>query len=217
MENTGGKRQAPSVLRSDRAEPVFTRNSLLLRRSYGAGFKGTARLPVKQVPAVVEPIVIRRALGSDLELVRIIYNEGIEDRVATLDLNPRSPGDIAEWWTQHDERYAVIVATESDAVVGWASLNRFSHRCAHSSIADLSVYVARKHRGKGIGSALLHRLAEEARLSGFHKIVLHALNDNEHGKRLYRKAGFNEVGVFKEHGLLDERFVDVVAMERLLP
>ena len=165
---------------------------------------------------VLEPIAIRRAFGSDLDLVRAIYNEGIEDRVATLDLDPKTPDDIAEWWTQHDERYAVIVATESDAVVGWASLNRFSHRCAHSSIADLSVYVARRYRGKGIGYMLLHRLVEEARASGFHKIVLHALNDNGHGKRLYRKAGFDEVGVFKEHGLLDERYVDVVAMERLL-
>jgi phosphinothricin acetyltransferase len=52
--------------------------------------------------------------------------------------------------------------------------------------------------------------------SGFNKIVLHALNLNEHGKRLYRKAGFEEVGVFKEHGRLDGRFVDVVAMELLL-
>jgi phosphinothricin acetyltransferase len=46
--------------------------------------------------------------------------------------------------------------------------------------------------------------------------MLHALDGNEHGKRLYRKAGFVEVGVFKEHGLLDGQYVDVIAMERLL-
>jgi L-amino acid N-acyltransferase YncA len=165
---------------------------------------------------MAESFAIRIASGSDLESVRVIYNEGIEDHVATLDVDPKSPDDIAEWWAQHDERFTVIVATESGAVVGWASLNRFSHRCAHSSIADLSVYVARHHRGKGIGYALLNRLTDEARSSGFHKIVLHALNSNEHGKRLYRKAGFNEVGIFREHGLLEETFVDVVAMEQLL-
>jgi RimJ/RimL family protein N-acetyltransferase len=55
-----------------------------------------------------------------------------------------------------------------------------------------------------------------ARGAGFHKIVLHALNTNEHGKRLYRKCGFAEVGVFREHGELDGQFVDVVAMEKLL-
>jgi L-amino acid N-acyltransferase YncA len=161
-------------------------------------------------------LAIRRANRTDLDAIRVIYNEGIEDRVATLDLDPKSPDDIAEWWTQHDERFMVLVAADPSAVVGWASLNRFSHRCAHSDIADLSVYVARHHRGKGIGYALLQRLADEASVSGFHKIALHALNDNEHGKRLYHKAGFREVGIFEEHGLLDEKFVDVVVMERLL-
>jgi phosphinothricin acetyltransferase len=165
---------------------------------------------------MVEAVAIRRANRTDLDAVRVIYNEGIEDRVATLDLDPKSADDVADWWTQHDERFAVIVATQSGAVVGWASLNRFSHRCAHSSIADLSVYVARYYRGKGIGYALLQRLADEARHGGFRKVVLHALNANEHGKRLYRKAGFRKVGVFEEHGLLDGKLVDVVAMERLL-
>jgi L-amino acid N-acyltransferase YncA len=165
---------------------------------------------------MLESFAVRRASGADLDAIRAIYNEGIEDRVATLDSEPRSPDEIARWWAQHDERYAVMVATDSHAIVGWASLNRFSHRCAHSSIADLSVYVSRDRRGKGVGYALLQSLCDEAQRSGFHKIVLHALNDNEHGKRLYRKAGFQEVGIFKEHGLLERKFVDVIAMERLL-
>ena len=165
---------------------------------------------------MVEAVAIRRANRTDLDAVRVIYNEGIEDRVATLDPDPKSADDVADWWTQHDERFAVIVATQSGAVVGWASLNAFSHRCAHAAIADLSVYVARAHRGRGIGSSLLTALAPIALAGGFHKIVLHALNENEHGKRLYRKSGFVEVGVFNEHGKLDGRYVDVVAMEKLL-
>lgn len=121
-----------------------------------------------------------------------------------------------DWWSQHRDRYGVLVATESAQVIGWAALNPFSHRCAHTDVADLSVYVARSHRGRGIGYGLLARLTQLAKEHGFHKIVLHALNGNEHGKALYRKAGFVEVGVFREHGQLDGRFVDIVAMELLL-
>jgi|HubBroStandDraft_4_1064222.scaffolds.fasta_scaffold119485_3 L-amino acid N-acyltransferase YncA len=161
-------------------------------------------------------LAIRRVSSGDLDAIRRIYNEGIEDRVATLDTDPKSDEAIMQWWSQHDERYVILVATESGEVVAWASLNRFSHRCAHSEIADLSVYVARVHRSKGIGYSLVTRLADEARKGAFHKIVLHALDGNEHGKRLYRKAGFVEVGVFKDHGLLDGRYVDVIAMEHLL-
>ncbi|MBV8198471.1 MAG: N-acetyltransferase [Candidatus Eremiobacteraeota bacterium] len=159
---------------------------------------------------------LRRASAGDLEAIRAIYNEGIEDRVATLDLRDKTPEEMAAWWAQHDGRYAVLVATDSDRVLGWASLNPFSHRCAHANVADLSVYVARTHRGQGVGYRLLTELAEEAKRGGFHKIVLHALDENEHGKRLYRKARFEEVGVFKQHGLIDGRFADVIAMERML-
>lgn len=159
---------------------------------------------------------MRPASIADLDAIARIYNEGIEDRVATLDTSPKQPEEMTRWWCEHDERYVVFIATESDDVIGWASLNRFSHRCAHSAIADLSVYVARRHRGRGAGYALLSRLASEGVKNGFHKIVLHALDGNESGKRLYRKCGFAQVGVFKEHGRLDGRYVDVVAMERVL-
>lgn len=165
---------------------------------------------------MIEAVEVRAASRNDLENIRRIYNEGIEDRVATLETTPKSTGDIEAWYDDHDKAHAVIVAVKLGEIVGFASLNRFSARCAHSEIADLSVYVTRMQRGRGVGYALLDRLAQEAKANGFHKIVLHALDENEAGKRLYRKAGFAEVGVFKEHGRLDGRYVDVVAMERLL-
>jgi phosphinothricin acetyltransferase len=165
---------------------------------------------------MLESLTIRAANDANLDAIRAIYNEGIEDRIATLETDPRTVDDIGDWWRQHDSRYTVLVATENGEVAGWASLNRFSHRCAHAAIADLSVYIARAHRGRGIGFSLLESLEPLARAAGFHKIVLHALNANEHGKGLYRKCGFAEVGIFKEHGELDGRYVDVVAMEKLL-
>ncbi len=159
---------------------------------------------------------LRRATPRDLDAILQIYNEGIEDRLATLEVDSKTLGEIEDWWALHDERYAVVVAEIGDTVVGWASLNRFSHRCAHGAIADLSVYVARAQRGCGFGKSLLETLEVEARKGKFHKIVLHALQENEAGKRLYRRSGFAEVGVFREHGMLDGRYVDVVAMEKLL-
>jgi len=161
-------------------------------------------------------MTVKRANYSDLPAIREIYNEGIEDRIATLETEPKTADDIADWWNEHDARYAVLVCSEKNHVIGWASLNRFSHRCAHSAIADLSVYVARAHRGRGLGYALLTALEAIAVEAQFHKIVLHALNTNEHGKRLYRKCGFVEVGIFKDHGMVNDRCVDVIAMEKIL-
>ena len=178
----------------------------------------TPPVPVAARPSSpIKTMEIREASADDLTAIRRIYNEGIEDRVATLDAAPKSREDILEWWNAHTERYCVVIASERADVLGWASLNRFSHRCAHDGIADLSVYVARDGRGRGIGTLLLRELVRRAEKTGLSKIVLHALDGNEQGRGLYKKLGFREVGVFRQHGRIDGRFVDVVAMELLLP
>ncbi len=83
-------------------------------------------------------------------------------------------------------------------------------------MADLSVYVERGWRGKGVGSALLERLIGLAHEHGFHKMVLSAFPDNRAGMALYEKFGFRTVGIYREQGLLDGRWVDTVIMEKIL-
>jgi L-amino acid N-acyltransferase YncA len=160
---------------------------------------------------------VRPASEADVDAIRAIYNEGIQDRVATLDDESKSESDMRAWWADHAEPHAVLVATTPDErIVGWASLNRFSHRCAHAEIADLSVYVARDSRGRGIGTALLCEIERAGVHNGFHKIVLHALARNLAGKALYESSGFRMVGVLREHGKLDTQYLDVIVMEKIL-
>jgi L-amino acid N-acyltransferase YncA len=167
--------------------------------------------------AVDRTLRVRTATAADLGAIRRIYNEGIEDRIATLDEDPKSADDIAHWWAAHDDRYAVLVAENASGdVAGWASLNPYSHRCAYRGVADLSVYVARGARGTGVGTLLLRALENTARENAFHKIVLFTLTFNAGGQGLYRKLGYREVGTFREQGRLDGRFVDVMAMEQIL-
>jgi L-amino acid N-acyltransferase YncA len=80
-------------------------------------------LRVTSPPTTISGLAIRPAAASDLEAVRAIYNEGIEDRIATLDAAPKSANDIADWWEQH-EGFPVVVATAAGSVVGWASDGR---------------------------------------------------------------------------------------------
>jgi L-amino acid N-acyltransferase YncA len=172
----------------------------------------SARQPGSDVAVRVRP-----ASEADLDSIRAIYNEGIADRVATLDDEAKSESDIRTWWANHGEPHAVRVATTpGERIVGWASLNRFSHRCAHAEIADLSVYVARDSRGRGVGTALLREIERAGLRNGFHKIVLHALARNLAGKALYERCGFRMVGVLREHGKLDTEYLDVIVMEKIL-
>ncbi len=159
---------------------------------------------------------VRSASAGDLDAIRRIYNDGIEDRVATLDEDAKTADDMAAWWSAHQGRYGVLVAENAGDVVGWASLNPYSHRCAYDGVADLSVYVARDARGTGIGSLLLRALEKTAKAGAFHKIVLFTFAFNPGGQGLYRKLGYREVGTFREMGRLDGHFVDVMAMEKIL-
>lgn len=158
---------------------------------------------------------IRAARADDADAICAIYNEGIADR-ATLETEPRTSDERRSWLTARDARHPVVVVESDGVVVGWASLNVFNARDAYRHVADISVYIARAARGKGAGTALLERLVELGREIGFHKLVLAGFSWNAASVALYKRLGFREVGVYREQGLLDGRWVDVLLMERLL-
>jgi phosphinothricin acetyltransferase len=147
----------------------------------------------------------------------MIYNQGIEDRLATLETELRTPQERAQWLGARGPRHPVIVAENDDGlVIGWGSLNSFNPRPAYDGVVDFSCYVERDRRGRGIGSALLSELEIRARTLGFHKMVLAAFPNNAAGMHLYRAHGFSPVGVYREQGLLDGQWVDVIVMEKIL-
>jgi L-amino acid N-acyltransferase YncA len=160
---------------------------------------------------------IRRATSEDAIAIAHIYNQGIEDRSATLETDLRTPEERAGWLAVRGSRTPVLVAVNSaGTVVGWGSLNLFNPRPVYASVADFSIYIAREQRGRGIGDALLSALEERAQALGYHKMVLAALPTNAPGMRLYERHGFQTVGIYHEQGMLDDRWVDVVIMEKLL-
>lgn len=167
-------------------------------------------------PPPSEGLHIRAARFADLPAIQEIHNQGIADRIATLDTELRDAAETRRWFEAHGPRHPVLVAEQAGEVVGWASLNAFKPRPAYQYVADLSIYVARPWRGKGIGTRLLETLLPLARQLEYHKVVLSAFPFNTVALRLYRRLGFRTVGVYREMGLLDGRWVDTVIMEKLL-
>jgi L-amino acid N-acyltransferase YncA len=165
---------------------------------------------------VMGDVSTRPATPDDAAAICTIYNQGIEDRVATLETEPRTPEERRQWMAARAARHPVVVAVTGGQVVGWGSLNAFNPRPAYDNVVDLSVYVERGWRGRGVGRALLQHLLSLARTLGYHKMVLATFPFNEAGVALYQKVGFRPVGVYREQGRLDGRWVDVLIMERLL-
>jgi phosphinothricin acetyltransferase len=159
---------------------------------------------------------IRLATADDAAAICRIYNQGIEDRVATLETELRTPEERRTWLTSRSPRHPVIVAETDDQITGWGGLNVYNAREAYRFVADFSIYVDRAWRGKGVGGVMLTRLVELARDHGFRKMVLSAFPTNTGGMALYAKHGFRTVGIYKEQGLLDGQWVDTIVMEKLL-
>lgn len=161
-------------------------------------------------------ITFRKATSSDLDSILRIYNQGIEDRIATLEMETKDTAYIEQWFQDHQGKHSILVAEKDGKIVGWSSLNPYSHRCAYSGVADLSIYIDRDFRGQGIGSSLLPALEKEARRNNFYKIVLFTFPFNKNGQGLYQKNNYRTVGIFEKQGVLDGRFVDVMIMEKIL-
>src|SRR5207244_13442052 len=105
----------------------------------------------------------------------------IEDRVATLETELRTPAERRQWIADRSPLGPVIVGETTGEIVGWGSLNVFNPREAYRFVADFSVYIERTWRGRGVGRVLLEKLIELARAHGFHKLVLSARPFAAHG------------------------------------
>src|SRR4051812_28470434 len=139
-------------------------------------------------PAMSRPdIRVRPAQPTDVDAIACIYNQGIRDRLATLETEERAPDERRAWLEARDERHPVLGAGRGGGVAGWGALNVFNPRPAYQFVADFSIYVAAEARGTGVGSALLAALIERAQALGYHKLVLAAFPFNEAGMRLYRR------------------------------
>ena len=158
----------------------------------------------------------RHGQRDDAPALAVIYNQGIVDRLATLETEERTAEERRTWLEARGPRHPVIVAESGGQVVGFGSLNVFNPRKAYDYVADFSLYVERSSRGRGVGGRLLQALIDRARYLGYHKMVLSAFPFNPAGLALYRNAGFRIVGIYKEQGLLDGRWVDTIIMEKLL-
>jgi L-amino acid N-acyltransferase YncA len=155
----------------------------------------------------------RRAEPEDAEAIALIYNQGIEDRLATFEVTPRMTGDVARWF---DDGYPIIVVEDEASVVAWASATPYRAREAYRGVAEFSVYVDRTRRGEGFGRAALSALIAESESRGYWKLLSRVFVQNEASRRLCASLGFREVGIYRRHAKLDGRWMDCVIVEKLL-
>jgi RimJ/RimL family protein N-acetyltransferase len=163
----------------------------------------------------VSPFRIRRATPADaaalVELAREIGAEPQGWLISTRDW--RGAGQERRYLRsiRRSRDAAVFVAEAGERIVGRLSVGRDPHP-ASSHVADLGLMVAKSHRRRGIGRALLEQAVEWARGAGVSKLELHVFPHNEPAIQLYERFGFRREGFRERHYRRDGELVDAVLM-----
>jgi phosphinothricin acetyltransferase len=155
-------------------------------------------------------IIIRAMKADDWNAVQHIYMEGIATGNATFQTSAPAWGD----WDKGHLSTCRLVAEKDGEIAGWAALSPVSSRCVYRGVAEVSIYVGDKHRGAGVGSALMRDLIMTSEKEGFWTLQSGVFPENQRSLALQRKCGFREVGCRKRLGQLNGVWRDVLLLER---
>ena len=149
-------------------------------------------------------------VDADWPAVARIYAEGIEDGEATFET------DVPSWadWDEGHLTQPRLVARDRREVAGWAALAPVSRRPVYAGVAEVSVYVARAARGRGVGRSLLAELVRHADALGLWTLQAGVFPENAASVALHRACGFREVGRRERLGRQHGVWRDVLLLER---
>ena len=181
------------------------------------GLAGGARLADVQrcvlAMTTAPPLVtIRTATINDLSSIVAIYNEAVEQRFATADLQPVTVNQRSAWFHEHDPAsLPIYVAEREGVVVGWCSLSAYrSGRAAVKRTAEISYYVSAAVRRRGVGTALVQHAIEQAPHLGKRVLFGILLEKNASSIRLLTQCGFTLWGRLPDVAEIDGELVSHV-------
>lgn len=155
--------------------------------------------------------MIKTMQQADWEQVKNIYLEGIRTGIATFQTECPDWGD----WNQNHIDSCRLVARSGSTVLGWAALSPTSSRKCYAGVAEVSIYVSEKYKGKGVGTALLQDVVKLSEEKGFWTLQSAIIRENAASIALHKKCGFRELGIREQVAKMENgKWHDVVLMER---
>lgn len=156
-------------------------------------------------------MIIRKAEIKDLKELLDIYNYEVKNGVATLDLEAKTLGEWEQWFYSHNiNNHPLFVYEIENKVVGYASLSSYREKEAFKSTVELSIYIDKDYRKKGIASALMEFILDEAKKDiRTHTVVSVITSGNKASEKLHKKFGFEFCGTIKEVGVKFEEYRDI--------
>ena len=149
-------------------------------------------------------MIIRDAVESDLPAIVEIYNATVPTRMVTAELEPTTVEARLPWFREHSpEQYPFWVAESGGRVIGWLDFKKFLSRCAYRGTAEISVYVDKKSRRRGVAQRLLEQAIARAPSLRITALVGLIFGHNEPSLKLFDRLGFERWGFLPGIARLD--------------
>jgi L-amino acid N-acyltransferase len=157
-------------------------------------------------------MIIRTAKEEDMPELLDIYNYEVEHGFATFDLTPKTMEERMVWFHDHNVgNHPLIVAEEDNRAVGYASLSSYRPKEAYKTTVELSIYVSKDYRRKGIAGKLAAAIIELARNNDdVHTVISVITGGNEASILLHENLGFVYCGTMKEMGMKFGKMLDII-------
>jgi ribosomal-protein-alanine N-acetyltransferase len=127
--------------------------------------------------------VLRPMTTADLPGVLVLEDELFGDEAWSAEM-------LAGELEQQPASRHYLVAEEDGAIAGYGGL------LAAGTQADVvTLAVAGRRWGQGLGSVLLEALLAEAARRGATEVFLEVRTDNDRAQQLYRRYGFRQIGI----------------------
>jgi len=149
--------------------------------------------------------------AEDWAGVRSIYLEGIATGVATFETGAPA---WEKWDAGHFQKMRLVARDMNDVILGWAAVSPVSDRCVYGGVAEVSVYVGERGRGRGVGRVLLQALIEASERNGIWTLQAGVFPENAASIKLHLRCGFREVGRRERIGKLNGIWRDTLLLER---
>lgn len=110
--------------------------------------------------------------------------------------------------------YPYLICEDDNKIIGYAYAHRHMTREAYQWNAELSIYLDKSYRSKGLGKEFYRKLIEILRLQGIKTVYGCVTVPNEKSEKLHTSLGFSSIGIYHNAGYKCGKWHDVQWFEK---
>lgn len=153
--------------------------------------------------------MMRPATSQDAQALADIYNHYIEHSTATFEEEPVIVSNMVERINKvNNANLPWLVITVDNKIIGYAYATPWKERSAYRYSVEVTVYLAPKAHGKGLGTELYQVLFAELKQKSVHSVIGGITLPNPASVALHEKLGMVQVAHFHQIGYKFEQWLD---------